>query len=67
MSHGCRDRPPPLMHALLQDGHEYRREEGVLMRIPIMVLVPVANSRHCQYTRDNPADVACDGCRWKGN
>lgn len=59
MTHGCHNRQDLKTSAIVQDGWWM---DGTT-RYPRMVSVPVPMTKDCQYTRLNPADPACTGCR----
>lgn len=67
---GCFDRPPLEMTLEVQDGWEDCRNpenDWQYARLPVMVRVPHAMTRNCQYTLTalGRVDAGCTGCKWR--
>jgi len=63
MSHGCHNRPPFRDWHHAQDGYWPMSKPEAGTRLPRIVQVPHRNTTDCQYTKLNPTDQACQGCK----
>lgn len=63
MTHGCYDRPPMRETYPTQDGYWPTSRPDAGTRLPRIVQIPHVMTRDCQYTKHNPTDPGCAGCK----
>lgn len=61
MSHGCHNRPPMRASYPALNGKSYLQPFS--RAAYKVVMVPYRNTTDCQYTKHNPTDPGCTGCR----